>query len=65
MNGRVLEFEGEREYNEAKREGEIEMLVHLAYKGLLDEEAAAEVAQKCGCSKEKFKEMLHSYKPGD
>lgn len=65
MSGRVLEFKGEREYNAGKedgrREGQIELLIDLAYEGLLDEEAAADVAQKRGSSKEKFKEMLHSY----
>ena len=69
MGGRVLEFKGEREYNEGKekgrQEGRIELLVNLVNAGQLNDAFALKQAQKFGISEEKFKKMLTSYDPGD
>ena len=63
MAGRVLEFKGEREYNEGKekgrqegrQEGRIELLVNLVNAGQLNDAFAIKQAQKFGISEEKFK----------
>ena len=69
MAGRVLEFKGEREYNEGKekgrQEGRIELLVNLVNAGQLNDAFAIKQAQKFGISEENFKKMLTSYDPGD
>ena len=81
MGGRVLEFKGEREYNEGKekgrqegrqegriegrQEGRIELLVNLVNTGQLNDAFAIKQAQKFGISEENFKKMLTSYDPGD
>ena len=69
MGGRVLEFKGEREYNEGKekgrQEGRIELLVNLVNAGQLNDAFALKQAQKFGISEENFKKMLISYDPGD
>ena len=69
MGGRVLEFKGEREYNEGKekgrQEGRIELLVNLVNAGQLNDAFALKQAQKFGISEENFKKMLASYDPGD
>ena len=69
MGGRVLEFKGEREYNESKekgrQEGRIELLVNLVNAGQLNDAFALKQAQKFGISEENFKKMLTSYDPGD
>ena len=61
MSGRVLEFKGEREYNE----GKIEMLVYLVSVGQLNATFAIKQAKKYRISDEEFKEMLNSYHPDD
>ncbi|MDD6691546.1 MAG: hypothetical protein PUE63_06860 [Lachnospiraceae bacterium] len=67
MGGRVLEFKGEREYNEGKekgrQEGRIELLVDLVNAGQLNDAFALKQAQTFGISGENFKKMLTSYDP--
>ena len=77
MGGKILEFKGEREYNEGKekgrqegriegrQEGRIELLVNLVNAGQLNDAFAIKQAQKFGISEENFKKMLTSYDPGD
>lgn len=73
MGGKVLEFKGEREYNEGKeegrqegrQEGQIEMMVYLLNAGQLNAMFATKQAKKYGISEEEFKEMLNSYNPDD
>lgn len=74
MGGKILEFKGERIYNEGreegkkegKKEGKIEELLGLAYDKAMTVEAAAERAEtKYHVSKSDFMEMLKSYKPDD
>ena len=69
MSGKILEFKGEREYNEGKekgrQEGRIELLVNLVNAGQLNDAFALKQAQKFGISEEKFKKMLTTYDLGD
>lgn len=70
MGGKILEFKGEKIYNEGKeegkKEGKIEELLGLAYDKAMTVEAAAERAEtKYHVSKSDFMEMLKSYKPDD
>ena len=74
MGGKILEFRGERIFNQGMEkgiekgieEGEIKSLLDLAYDGTLPVDVAAKRAEtKYKVSKEDFMKMLSSYKPDD
>lgn len=66
MGGKILEFTGEKLYNEGITAGEVAALVGLVYDGLLAEDRAMERAEKkYGVPAKKFKKMLEEYHPDD
>ena len=78
MGGKILEFKGERIYNqgreegreegrkEGREEGKIEDLLDLAYDNIIPADVAASRAEtRYNISKNDFMKMLESYKPDD
>ena len=66
MGGKILEYKGERIFNEGKEEGWIENLPDLAHDNTLPVDVAASKAEKkYNVPKNEFLEMLKSYKPDD
>ena len=64
MGGKILEFRGEKIFNEGIEKGKVDELLGLAYDGTLPVDVAAKRAEtKYKVSKKDFMKMLSSYKP--